>query len=98
MEIRIGIFDTEYRTNNKYISKAICSAFERHPAVECARAVEFHDSFDSIIAGEFNVLLAVGSAANVHWQMPRWRAAGVLTIFWATEDPYELTKQYPVSG
>ncbi len=90
-KLRVGIFDTEYYTYNHYILQGICAAFSRDPNVASARLVHFHTSFDEMLADELDLLVVVGNSANVHWQISRWRARGVTTVFWSTEDPYQLS-------
>lgn len=89
-KIKIGVFDSEYQTNNRYIITAIIAAFKRHQSVAAAQIIEFHTSHELMRQASLDVLVVVGSAESVHWQMPRWRSMGTTTVFWATEDPYEV--------
>ena len=88
--LHIGILDTEYYTYNHYILQGIRTAFERNPGVESAQMLQIGTWLDEMLKNKIDVLVVVGNAANVYWQIPRWKALGVTTVFWSTEDPYQL--------
>lgn len=89
-KLHIGISDTEYYTYNHYILQGIRAAFERISDVASVRMIQIGSYLDEMLKNEIDVLVVVGNAANVYWQIPRWKALGVTTVFWSTEDPYQL--------
>lgn len=87
----IGILDTEYYTFNHYIIQAVCNSLKRDRRVTEARLIHDEKLTGDISVKDFDVIICVGNAANVHWRVPRWKSAGIITVFWSTEDPYQLS-------
>jgi glycosyltransferase involved in cell wall biosynthesis len=88
--LSVGILDTEYYTYNHYIPLAVAAAFGRDPRVVRARMIYIHRAEDDLRQGDIDLLVVIGNAANVHWLVKRWKARGVTTVFWSTEDPYQI--------
>ncbi|MBY0144196.1 glycosyltransferase [Methylorubrum populi] len=88
--INVMVMDTEYQTNNRYIINDLLEALSTHDDVARAELVDYMSIHQTICEGIFDAAIFVGSAANVSWIVTILREKGIASIFWSTEDPYEL--------
>lgn len=62
----------------------------RRSDISVVEIIDFRNSHHALASEQFDAVVVIGSAKNVHWQMSRWRSEGVTTVLWCTEDPHEV--------
>lgn len=95
--MRVVLFNTEPRSRNLYIVRALAKAIAAHPDVEDLVLPTYADVVRVCQERRPDLFLAVGGAGAFEAVLIRALASCRFTVLWTTEDPYELDRNIRLS-